>query len=258
MNALRGLGLIAAAYLFAACGGSRGSGTAVSQERAVGPFARVLVGDALQVKLTERAPESISVTADDNLQELIITEVKDDVLTLTVKEHTHLLPSAPIVIEVPRAQVNWVNASGAAKVESAAGLLCTGLAIDASGAASVTLDSLDGDEVWVRASGASQVNVRSLKSGKTHLKLSGASRVDFTTGSFGALDADASGASVLSAKPVVAGDAALDVSGASTVRLSVTGALTGQASGASRVEVSGTPSSRALETSGGSSVAFDE
>jgi hypothetical protein len=256
MNSKRALvGLLS--LVLAACGGVHGSGTSQTEERQVGEFTRLQVAHALKVKLTDRDPRSVVVTADDNLVPLILTEVKEGALIVSVKDGAHLAPVADLSIEVSGRELNWLAASGAASVESGGGLVCEMIAVDVSGAASVTLDSVAGSQLWVRASGASSVKVRSTTAGEGHVDLSGASSLSLEEGKLDTLAVKASGASQLTARGLAVKTVTVDLSGASEAALQASEGISGTATGASSVTVAGAPAARSIEVSGGSTAQFE-
>lgn len=68
--------------------GVRGNGNVQIEERTIdAPFSSIKATEGLDVYLTQSDNESISVEADENLQELILTEVKDGVLKIHTKQN---------------------------------------------------------------------------------------------------------------------------------------------------------------------------
>lgn len=257
MNALRSLVVVGVALLAAACDGIPGSGTSKTEVRDVEAFHRVEVSGALEVTLTDRDPGTVSVTTDDNLLEYISTSVIEGVLKVEPKDGARLLCLAPLKIEVSWKTLNEAGASQASKISSAQGIVCDRVALAASGASLIELDSVTGNEVVIWASGASRVSLRDVSAAKGSFQISGASQVEVKSGRLTNIDADVSGASQLALGELSSEIAALTVSGASDVKLTASQAVTGTVSGASSVAVKGSPEQRGLGSSGGSSVVFD-
>ena len=68
--------------------GVRGNGEVVTEDRTINEsFSAIKATEGLNVYLTQSDNESISVEADENLQELILTEVEDGVLKIHTKEN---------------------------------------------------------------------------------------------------------------------------------------------------------------------------
>lgn len=105
----------------------------------------------------------------------------------------------------------------------------------------------------LEASGASKVNLANLKNTELTLDTSGASRIE-VSGETGELTVDVSGATQVNAADLKAVNANVDASGASRVSVNVSGELRSEASGASNISYSGSPSNVYKRTSGASSV----
>jgi hypothetical protein len=68
--------------------GVHGNGDVITVDRTVNaPFSSIKASEGLDVYLTQSDTESISVEADENLHDLILTEVEDGVLKLHTKEN---------------------------------------------------------------------------------------------------------------------------------------------------------------------------
>ena len=68
--------------------GVRGNGNVITQERTINePFSTIKATEGLDVYLTQSDIESISVEADKNLHDLILTEVEDGVLKIHTKQN---------------------------------------------------------------------------------------------------------------------------------------------------------------------------
>lgn len=105
----------------------------------------------------------------------------------------------------------------------------------------------------VEASGASKVRVNKVDSPQFEVDTNGASKIELS-GETGELIIDVSGASNVNAADLKAVNGSVDASGASRVSVNVSGELRSEASGASSISYTGTPSSVHKKTSGASSV----
>jgi hypothetical protein len=105
--------------------------------------------------------------------------------------------------------------------------------IEAAGAVRITARGLSGDNVKVEIAGASQVQLE---------------------GTVKKLDAELAGASRLTATSLQADSVAVEAAGASSAAVTARREVSGEAAGASHVQVHGSPASVNVETSGASSV----
>jgi hypothetical protein len=108
------------------------------------------------------------------------------------------------------------------------------------------IDNLD-------VSGAANVTVNDLKNTGLSVDSSGASKIKIA-GETAKLTIDVSGATKVDAEDLKAASANIDASGASNVTVNVSGRLTTDTSGASRVTYAGSPTSVEKKSSGASSV----
>jgi hypothetical protein len=68
--------------------GVKGNGEVITEERTINEtFTSIKASEGLDVYLTQSNNESITVKADENLHELILTEVKDGVLKIHTKQN---------------------------------------------------------------------------------------------------------------------------------------------------------------------------
>ena len=105
----------------------------------------------------------------------------------------------------------------------------------------------------LEVSGAANVTLNGLKNSSLSVDSSGASKLKIA-GETAKLTAETSGASKIDAEDLKAEDAIIDGSGASHVDINVSGELTADLSGASKVVYSGTPTAVHKKTSGAGSV----
>ena len=75
---------------FPARGGVDGSGNVVTESRALGPFHAVSFSGIGHLVLEQTGSPSLTITAEDNIQPLLVSEVVDGRLTLGVAPNTNL------------------------------------------------------------------------------------------------------------------------------------------------------------------------
>jgi hypothetical protein len=207
------------AALLVGCGSLVGSGTLVTDERALEPFDRLAISHAFTVKVVLGDAPGIAITADDNVIERVVVEVADGALRLGVKRGAPIQRAtfeATITLDRPLAEL---RASGASKVYVEDIMVTPALDVFAAGASTIHLQA-DVDTLGVHASGASTVTARG-GAASTNLEASGASRLE------------------LGALHVATARAAL--SGASTGEIEVSEALDATLSGASSLTYGGDP-----------------
>lgn len=105
----------------------------------------------------------------------------------------------------------------------------------------------------LEATGATNVTISDLKNNSIAVDSSGASKVKIS-GQTAKFNVDVSGATKVDAAELTAENAFIDASGASNVSVNVTGTLKTEASGASHVTYTGSPSEVIKKTNGAGSV----
>lgn len=157
-----------------------GSGNPGTDVRVVAAFDRLVVSGAIEVVVVVGSPQSVTVTADDNIIPLIVTEVRDGQLVLEHTSGYRTMQRPFVAIVVPG--LTSIEARDATQVmvsdlqgetvrimgSSAATVTVAGTAdhvmIDAADAAAVHLDELVARAVSVQGSGAARIAVFPLES----------------------------------------------------------------------------------------------
>ncbi|MCX6248795.1 MAG: DUF2807 domain-containing protein [Bacteroidetes bacterium] len=219
-------------FLIVSCNliGERGSGNVIRQERKVSSFNGIEVSGAFDVILTQGTSVSVFVEADDNLMDLIRTDVRGT--TLVIENKKPIQHSKSLKVFITFTELKSVEMSGAVNIESQGKLTLPELMLSSSGASDAKLD-LDVQKLGIECSGGSK------------LKL---------TGSAKEVHVDASGAIDLFAFDLMAETYKLGISGAGKAEINVSKELDVEISGAATVRYKGTPSKNVQDISGAGSV----
>jgi len=195
--------------------GIKGNGNVIKQERSVSSFAGIEVGGAFKVYLTQGEKETLVVEADENLLDVIETEVRGN--TLRIKTTEDIRDSKALNIYITFKNLDDLDISGACNL---------------TGENKFKLGDLD-----LECSGASDVMLK-LSAEHLNLDCSGACEMDIY-GSAESIDLDISGASHLDASDLEVKICNADVSGASSGKVFVTGELSAEVSGAGSLKYKG-------------------
>lgn len=207
----------------------RGNGNVKKETRKVSSFDAIDVSSAFDIYLTQGNSESLVIEADDNLLDVIISEVRGGVLKIYVKEN--IRNSKTMKAYISFKMLSMIELSGACDLYGENKFKFDNLEIEVSGAADIEMN---------------------MTAAKVYLDLSGASDIKFK-GSANELIIDASGATDLYAIAFEVKECSIDASGASTIRVFVTEELSVDASGASTVRYKGRPVIE-MDVSGASSI----
>lgn len=189
-----------------------GSGDLLSEDFAVSGFSALEVSHAFDTEVRHGDAFTVSVTADDNVIELVRVTVSGSTLRLDL-DRSPSLNNVTLRAAITMPVLTDVELSGASRADIEGFPPTDALRLDASGASAfsgkidvdrltmrlsgVSSAVLDGDaaDAALDASGASRFELRDLKIEDCQVVLSGASSADLTV--FGRLDVDLSGAARL-------------------------------------------------------------
>lgn len=192
--------------------GIKGNGNVVKQERDVSSFTGIDVGGAFHVYLTQGDKEGVIVEADENLLDVIETEVRGS--TLRIKTTEDIRDSKALNIYITFKDLKELDVSGACHLESEDKLKLSDLDIDCSGASDVDL-KLSGSNMNLDCSGASNIDLYG-SAESIVMDISGASNLDASDFEVKNCDAEVSGAS--HGKVFVTGELSAEVSGAGSLK----------------------------------------
>lgn len=236
MAALRVLGFLMALVVLASCTfpmGVVGSGHTVTIEKDFTDFTKVSVGYAFAVNITPSDTYKVTITVDDNLEKHLDVAVRGDTLRIGFKPGVNLnLRGDTLRAEIAMPRLEGLELNGASRGTVTGFRSDARLALELSGAS-----TLGGD----------------IQAGDVQMQLSGASKATLK-GSGGAMRLEASGASRADLAEFATKDTQVEVSGASSAIVNVDGKLDANASGASQVRYTGSPSLGRIDVSGASRV----
>jgi len=209
---------LAISLTFVSCAfGQKGNGNVIKQDRVVDNFTAIEVGGAFDVYLRQGDKDEVTVVTDDNLMDLITTNVSGG--TLRIKSKKDINKPTELKVYVTVTNLKSLEASGASNVTGKNTINSQDLMIELSGASDLELE-VSCKNLMIDASGASDAKLR---------------------GSAGNAEIDASGASTIIAMKLNTRNALIDASGASTVKVAVSENLEADSSGASSILYKGDP-----------------
>ncbi len=209
--------------------GVSGNGDVKEVARQVSSFNEIEASGMLEIILVQ-GETGLKIIADENLHELIETEVRGNRLMIrTTKNIRHY---KKLEIHLSSQEFEEIEVSGAVSIRSEGTISGNDLSLESSGAAEVKA-LLDYDKLRCELSGASE------------LELKGSART---------VSISSSGASDLKLFDLAVRNMRLNLSGASEARINVSRELSVEASGASEIRYKGSPKITKTELSGASSI----
>ena len=196
-----------------------GNKKVVKTERNVGSFTGVSTSSAIDVVLSQGDKISVTVEADENLHEYIMTEVKDGTLRVFTKEGISIRDAEMRRVHVTMREINYIGSSSAGDVFGQTSIKTEKLKLTASSAGDIKI------EVYAKT-----------------IDANGSSSGDLTlTGEADMLDATLSSAGDLNAYNLKVKEADINVSSAGGADIWVTEKLVARASSAGDVNYKGDP-----------------
>ncbi len=151
----------------------KGSGEVATQAREVGTFDRIRSSGSFDVNVTIGPQQKVTVSFDDNLIDLVMTEVKGRTLQIYSDGSFSSHKSCRIEITVPSLEAVVVSGSGDIYVR---GLKGAEFSYEISGSGDATLIG-EVDEVDIEVSGSGEVDARELKAKRAYVEIAGSGDV---------------------------------------------------------------------------------
>ena len=139
-------------------GFSQGSGNLVTAEREIGEFSQVALEGFGELAITQGDEPALSITAEDNIIDKIITEVRADTLVISFEKGFNVAPTKKIHFDLVVTDLEDLTLSGAGDIFINA-LESTSLDVTISGAGSLAINNLEAKTVHIELAGAGDVEI---------------------------------------------------------------------------------------------------
>src|SRR5690349_5624495 len=130
----------------------KGSGQVKSEKRQVESFNKISTGGSIDVVIEQGSSEGVEITTDDNLQNYIITEIKNHTLNIQVKENYSVSPTK-LVVKATCKELKAISAGGSGDVSTSGELKTEDLAISQGGSGNFKL-KLNAGKVEISKAGS--------------------------------------------------------------------------------------------------------
>ncbi len=229
------------ALLFSSCQFSvdlgesvKGSGNVTTVNRPVsGEFTNIEVSQGIDVQVTQSDAVSIEVKADDNIVDLITTDITDGTLKIALEKSVKNTKSKQVFVSLP--QIESLRTSSGASIKSKNTLLVKDLETKASSGSEIKIN-VEAERITCNSSSGSEIEVK----GKA-LKL----------------EAESSSGSDIEADELLTNDVTAKSSSGSSIDVYPILNLDAKASSGSNIKYHNTPKTLSKATSSGGSVRAD-
>jgi hypothetical protein len=170
--------LLALLTLFAGCHFQihdeiKGSGVRLKQKRAVAAFTSIATEGAFDIDVVCQKPQSIELEADDNIADLVTTEVSNSVLH--IRSNRSFSASDPIRITISVPQLDGLSAKGAGKIDIA-DIKSDKFEIDANGATTIKVAG-ETKLIDIDSNGAGKIDAHKLRAARAVVEAKGVARI---------------------------------------------------------------------------------
>ena len=211
--------------------GVRGDGNVISKKRKISKdFIRIDASRGLDVYITKSKNISLEVEADENLHELIETEVRNGTLYITASKNIHFASSKKIHLSADH--INEISVNSGAEVYSENTFVSEKLVISVNSGAHANLELKVGD-LSCRSSSGAEVNL---------------------SGEAESFNASSSSGSDINAYDLITRDCKADASSGSGIELMVTESFEGKASSGGDIKYKGHPHRAEKNNSSGGTI----
>jgi putative autotransporter adhesin-like protein len=152
----------------------RGSGKRVSEKRQIPAFTSIETNGAFTITITCQKEPSLEVEGDDNVLQIVTSEVKNNVLHL--QSSKGYSTSEPVKFKITVPNLEGLTVSGAGKVDVKE-MKSDTFAIDSEGAPYITVGG-DTKNLKVNSNGAGKIDTYNLRASKGTVECNGATIVD--------------------------------------------------------------------------------
>ncbi|MDP3357995.1 MAG: head GIN domain-containing protein [Lutibacter sp.] len=211
--------------------GIKGNRNVVSEDRTIkSDFEIINVQQGINLTITQGKPTSISVEADENVIDLLITEVKNNELNIYFEKSVYQAKARNVYLTTE--SISKIKASSGASVKSENTIQAETLELDSSSGSTMKIRS-NANEITSESSSGSSITI---------------------VGKSNSFTANSSSGSSINAKDLKTVNAITKASSGANIDVNVTGKLTAKASSGADIDYEGSPESIEKETNSGGSV----
>jgi len=152
----------------------KGSGNRIVQKRQISPFTSISTEGAFEIEVTCQKDPSLEVEGDDNVLEVVTSEVHGNELRL--KSSKNLSTSEPVRFKITVPNLEGLSVSGAGQI-SIKDMKNEKFEIDSNGAPSIIVSG-NTNTVDIDSNGAGKIDTHNLHASRAVVDSKGVSRID--------------------------------------------------------------------------------
>jgi len=208
-----------------------GSKNVTTESRTItSDFTGIKVSQGIEVQLTQDPTTSLTAEMDDNLHELLITEVKDGMLKIYFEKNVGKRKASTIYLTMPK--ISSITSSSGSEVIGKNTLKINELSLDASSGSEINL-RVEANAISSESSSGSEIELQ---------------------GTCQNFAANSSSGSQIDAEKLITSTAAADASSGSSIDLHATESIIASASSGASIDCEGNPKEKNIQKSSGGDV----
>lgn len=224
-------------FLSSACGQwnsekVKGNGNMVSETRNIGDYDGVKLVGSMNVELVSGSEGKLTIKAESNLQEHIVTEVKNGILKITTEKGVNLRPTEDILIIVPVESISEVSVTGSGDIWTKDMIKSSNMKVSVTGSGDLMLELESKD-------------LEGMVTGSGDIKLRGKSQN---------FECTVTGSGDFEASELMAENVEARVSGSGDIMVYASNSLKASVSGSGDIVYKGNPEKQDFKTNGSGSV----
>ncbi len=218
----------------------KGNGYIDTEQRKTGTFSQVDNSTRFRIICRKSDTTSVTVTADQNILEHIVTDVCNHNLEIRIRPLNIILDcSKPPVITVTSPLISEANLSGSGSIEADT-LTGNSVSIKVSGSGKISVASVNCSDLSSRISGSGDIDIRNVVSKNSDFSTSGSGTIIFS-GKSDSEQVHISGSGKVDGRNFVTNSASVSISGSGDVYCKVIEYLKASISGSGDIYLYGDP-----------------
>lgn len=198
----------------------KGNGVFKTETREAGDYTSLASGGMINVEIAYGTSKTIRLEGEENLLPYIETEVKDNRLTIKIKEGYTFKTNQAIKIYVSMTTVNAIAQSGSGSIKGEG-------------------DFSNNGNTSIAMSGSGSINLKFISFGSLSVRMSGSGNIKLSGKIDNDVDVKQSGSGDANLEDVTCSSVTVQLSGSGSLRIHADKALTAQISGSGNVTYSG-------------------
>jgi len=217
-----------------------GSGVRASETRSLTDVHGVRLSTIGKLEIRRGDKDEITISADDNILEHIVTRTKDGVLSIATKSGSSIRSKTPIRYMLTLRSLDLISITGSGEIFADA-VSGKNVSLSVSGSGDLHIARIDAEQVRLRSSGSGDMRIRNISANALAARLNASGDVTIQKGKIGRQHVIVSASGDYDAAWVRSARAEVRCSGSGDARVLVSEDLRVSASGSGDVFYHGSP-----------------